>query len=210
MRKRIGFLVVVWGLSLCTLLPALYAAEGAPGVIQACIEHGNQRIYVVGPNETCKIQDTPIVLSTSASGSGGGSLVFQKRWNDQSVHPYGTWHPVPASEVTATIGGGPLLVQMNLSLEGGSHSTCRPIIDGQWAGDFSGQIKSYGDPYWTEGVIATGCCGGGLRAWTTSKVYTDVPPGSHTFAVQCATDGGILVVNDGGSRFSSWSVTELK
>jgi len=98
---------------------------------------------------------------------------------------------------------------MNLSLTGGSHGTCRPTVDGVWAGDYSGQTKSATDPFWTEGLVAVGCCGGGFRGWTTSKVYTNIPPGTHAFAIECATDGGRMLVNSSPEVFSTWSVIEL-
>lgn len=214
MRKRIGFLAVVLGLSLCMLVPTLYAAGSNPGVIQACIEHGNKQIYVVEEGEFCKKHDTPIQLSTSASGGGGGTLVFNKRWNDKSSFGSFAWHTIIGSEVGAIVGGGPLLVQMNVSLSYGGHRTCRPVIietvSGgsvvQWLGDYSSQTKPYSDPFWTEGWTSSYS----PIMWATSKIYTDVPAGTHTFALQCATDSSFVEVNDGYSLFSSWSVTELK
>jgi hypothetical protein len=99
---------------------------------------------------------------------------------------------------------------MNLSMVNGSHATCRPIIDGQWAGDYGGQTKSISDPFWTEGLMAVGCCGGGWRKWTNQRIYTGVPARSHTFEVQCVADGGFLTVNDNNTVFSSWTVFEVQ
>jgi hypothetical protein len=145
------------------------------------------------------------------AGPPGSTLVFEKRWSDSSNHPCcGSWHSAPASEVMAATTGATLLVQMDLSLVNGSHGTCRPMIDGQWAGDFGGLPKSGSDPYWTEGLMAVGCCGNGWRRWTSSRIYADVPTGNHTFTVQCATDSGVMQLSSSGSVFSSWQVFELK
>jgi hypothetical protein len=59
-------------LALALLLAAgssLIPAPADAAVIPACVEHGNGRIYVLGPNESCKKQDRPLQLST---GDGGG------------------------------------------------------------------------------------------------------------------------------------------
>jgi hypothetical protein len=112
--------------------------------------------------------------------------------------------------VTATTHGGALLVQTNLSLVNGSHATCRPLIDGQWAGDYSGQPKSINDPFWTEGLMAVGCCGGGWRKWANQRIYAGVLAGSHIFEVQCVTDGGSVTMNDNNAIFSSWAVFEVQ
>lgn len=145
------------------------------------------------------------------SGPPGTTVVIDQRWSSASDHPCcGAFHTASGSRAAATTQGGALLILMDLSLNGGSHSVCRPVIDDVWAGDFSGQAKPPSDVYWVEGLMATGCCGGGWRKWTTSRLYTGVPAGTHTFAVQCATDGSLLRVNDGYSVFSSWTVLEVR
>lgn len=139
--------------------------------------------------------------------AGVGALVFEKTWNAPSSNSSCcVWQDIPESTVTATTNGGPLFINMNLYFSTqGSFGTCRPVIDNQWAGDFSGFLKSPGDPFWTEGIQG----GSGWISWTKSRVYTNVPSGEHTFKIQCAGNDRLDVNSGSFSVFSSWSVIEL-
>lgn len=222
------------GVPLLVVVAAFFAgasaahAQSNPELIYACVQKSSQQVRIVEGAGMCR--STEISLSWNVAGTRGPAgadgdqgpagpagpegppgtaLVFAKRWSDQSNHSCCQWHTAPASEVTASTQGGALLIQMDLSLVNGSHGTCRPLIDGQWAGDFAGEPRPPNDsPFWTEGLMAVGCCGGGWRRWTSNRVYTQVPAGPHTFAVQCATDGGNMQLS--GGPFSSWQVFEIK
>ncbi len=161
---------------------------------------------------------------TGATGpqgpSGFGRLVLNQSWSlGTAVSAVGTgegrWKNVLLSvlnPVEYTVNGGPLLINMNIVLTGGSTATCRPMIDDLWAGDYSGLVKSPNDPFWTEGNIAVGGLGGS-HSWSTTRIYTGIPAGNHTFEIQCATDSGVLQVNQtSGSSvtYSYWSVIELQ
>lgn len=145
---------------------------------------------------------------------------FQKSWNVTTTDQgngfpcCNTWHTINESQFQMTTAGGSLLVALNIQLNGGSHGTCQTIIDGQWAGSYSqgavpGPVNG-ADVYWKEGLQAVGCCGGGWRPWRVTRIYPGVPAGTHTFAVQCATDGGTMTSCDGSSVSGcSISVVEL-
>jgi hypothetical protein len=131
-----------------------------------------------------------------------------KSWLTQSSHPCcGSWTSITDSTFMMQTNGGDLMITMDISLNGGSHGTCQPIIDGQWAGSY-GNLPKTNDVYWKEGLQAVGCCGGGWRKWTASRIYPGVPAGMHNFTVQCATDSGTMSAGE-PSASSSWSVVEL-
>ena len=119
------------------------------------------------------------------------------------------WVTVANSSVTATTRGGPLQIFTSISLNaaGGSTTTCQPIVDGSWAGSFSG-MPSFGDPFWKEGLMYTG--DGAWHVWTGNRVYPNIPAGSHTFAVQCATNTGTAGYCNSANVGCSLTVIELQ
>jgi hypothetical protein len=131
----------------------------------------------------------------------------QVSWAFPSTHGAGVWSNIGASILPFTTTGKPLLITMNLSLNGGSHGTCRPMIDGVWAGTYGG-LPNPGDPFWQEGLIGVGVVGGAWARWNLSRIYPAVPAGSHTFQVQCATDGGTMQ-SCGTTIACSFGVIEL-
>jgi len=138
-------------------------------------------------------------------------VLFEKSWSTQSSAEAGLWWPVPGSRIQSiTTAGGPLLISMSVYVAGGGHATCRPVIDGRWAGDFALLSKSADDPFWTEGLVAVGVLGNAFQAWSKTRVYFGVPAGTHTFMIQCATDDGTLTIGSDPQVRSSWSVIELR
>jgi len=131
----------------------------------------------------------------------------QVSWQSPTQHPAGSWTTITSSSFNATTNGGSLLIFTDLSLVSGSSGTCRPIIDGKWAGSY-GSLPGNGDPFWMEGLTSVGCCGGGWKRWNKVRMYTDVPAGDHTFALQCATDGGTMQSCD-TSVGCSWGFIEF-
>ena len=97
---------------------------------------------------------------------------------------------------------------MGIALFGGSHASCRPIIDGVWAGTYGG-LPNPGDPFWQEGLQCVGACGSGWQRWSSSRIYPGVPAGTHAFQVQCVTDGATLNVCGASSIGCYWSIVEL-
>jgi hypothetical protein len=101
-----------------------------------------------------------------------------------------TFVTVPGSIVGFESAGGPLLINVDMSLFASVAQTfnCRPMINGVWAGVFGGY------PYvdrWTEGLTATQY---GWVNWSKSRVYTGIPAGMHTLSIQCLKDGNVSMM----------------
>ena len=135
----------------------------------------------------------------------------QQTWNTQTAVPCCSWVPLTGSASQTTTNGGPLLIQMAVSMTGGSHSACAPFLNGKWAGDYGGLPNpgpTPASPFWREGVMQTGATSGWLR-WNLDRVYPGVPADTYTLDVRCATDAGVLTVNS-ITVPSYVSVVELK
>lgn len=142
------------------------------------------------------------------AGPAGASAIrgyVTKSWANQSNHGTGNWSNVPESQLNLVTSGGPLLIGMGLSLVNGSHSACRPLIDGQWAATYAGE-QDPGTPYWPAGLIYTS---GVWDKWSETRLYVGVPAGPHTFLIQCVTDSGTMQVNNNSNVRSHWYILEL-
>ena len=146
---------------------------------------------------------------TGPQGPSGTINFGQKSWNGGTTQSSGSWVTINASLMNITTSGGPLLITVNTYLNGGSHSTCRPIIDGVWAGTYGG-LPNSGDPFWQEGLIVTGASPGNWWPWNKTRLYPGIPAGNHTLQVQCATNSGTLGVCNDGSVACSVHFVELK
>jgi hypothetical protein len=133
----------------------------------------------------------------------------QRSWSGGAPQNAGAWVSIPNSLINLTTTGGDLMIQMGLSLIGGSHASCRPIIDGVWAGTYGG-LPNTGDPFWQEGLLCVGACSGNWQRWAATRIYPGVPAGAHAFQIQCVTDGATLTVCGSSSVGCYWSVVELK
>jgi hypothetical protein len=131
----------------------------------------------------------------------------QVSWVNGPAIPQGAWATIPGSTLPITTGGGPLRITVNVSFINGSHATCRPIIDGAWAGSFGG-LPNPGDPFWQEGLEYS--AGGVWHLWAKTRMYPGIPAGNHSLAVQCATDSGTLSVCAATSIACSMHFFELK
>jgi len=99
---------------------------------------------------------------------------------------------------------------MSIAMFGGSHSTCAPMLDGRWAGEYGGLPFTAPTtllPSWREGLLQTIW---GWQQWSTTRVYPGVPSGTYVFDVRCATDSGFVQINNGTGMYSYVSVIELK
>jgi hypothetical protein len=130
-----------------------------------------------------------------------------KDWVNGVTQGAGYWVTVNDSLLSIVTSGAPLMITVNTYLNGGSHATCRPVIDGVWAGQY-GMLPNPGDPKWQEGLVDTGL--GGWHPWQKTRIYPGVPAGPHQLQVQCATDGGTLGVCNSGSVACSVHFVELK
>jgi hypothetical protein len=144
-------------------------------------------------------------------GPAGATFVGQQTWNMQTLLRCCNFTLVDGSSLLATTSGGTLLIQMNISMVGGGHSSCAPFVDNVWAGSFfplPSTTPTTVAPSWREGLMQTGT--GGWHDWSPTRVYPSVPAGQHTFDVRCTTDIGTLQVNNSSGIFSYFSVLELK
>jgi hypothetical protein len=165
------------------------------------------------PGTNCAAGGVKLTGASGASyvcnGAPPATNHYQINWTAGTVIGVGTWTTLAGSQFTATTNGGDLLVFMSIPLLGsGSHSTCRPMIDGSWAGSYASLPLSPNEPYWTEGLVLTNSSGWAL--WAPTKLYRSIPAGSHTFSVQCATNTGTLTIGNAGTIGMSWGFTELR
>lgn len=119
-------------------------------------------------------------------GPAGAGLLVQHSWAVSfSFSDREKYVTIPGSTVDFVSGGGPLLINVDLSLHAYVAQTfgCRPMIDGVWAGSFAGLPFS---EKWTEGLQGTDWS---WVTWFKSRVYPRVPAGPHTLTVQCFKTG---------------------
>ena len=112
-------------------------------------------------------------------------LRAEKSWMQEFViAPSVTWTTVPGATVSFVSDGGPLLINLDLSIfaDGGQTFSCRPMVDGTWAGEY-GQYPV--TALWTEGLNFSPY---GWNQWSKSRVYKGVPAGNHTLTLQCVKD----------------------
>lgn len=145
------------------------------------------------------------------AGTSGASFVKQQTWNTSTPVACCKWVPIVPSRFRLTTTGGVLLIQMSISMTGGTNATCGPFIDNKWAGSFGPQPLPGWDslgPFWLqEGLMQTGT---GWHQWRTVRAYPNVPVGTYDFEVRCANDGYGSAVNDPSGVFPSYfSVMEL-
>lgn len=132
------------------------------------------------------------------NGSCGSLPVYQHRFqNVTSIAAASNWTTLTGSSFTVKTKGGPLEIELSIPLVGGSHSACRPIVDNQWAGSYESLPSSY---IWHEGLDQTGYSSGTIkRMWHRTRVYNNIPAGTHTVAVQCRTDQGTVTAGRTGA-----------
>lgn len=101
-----------------------------------------------------------------------------------SAVPNGTWTTQAGLSTTFTSNGGPVQIAMSIPLSGGSSSACRPIVDGATLS--VGEPDNFGSR-WHNGLVYTA---DGWAMWERTRVYRNIPAGTHTLAVQCIGDSG--------------------
>ena len=120
--------------------------------------------------------------------------------SSQAVDAYGTgweinngsantWYTLPHYNTTIDVQHGNLDIYQNIQLyhvNPNAYFTCRPLIDDQWAGSFAGLSWDANDQ---EGAHREAYQSDGHHGmWNRSRIYTDIPPGSHTVKIQCLSD----------------------
>ena len=116
-------------------------------------------------------------------GPPGGGLRAERSWlGEFPLTVKEVWITVPQATVPFTSNGGPLLINVDLSLYSPAspqYFSCRPVVDGRWAGEYGGYPVA---PLWSEGLNGPNP---GWFAWRKTRVYTGIPAGDHTLTVQC-------------------------
>jgi hypothetical protein len=140
------------------------------------------------------------------AGPAGASLRGDHSWAEAfQFTAANVWLVVPASSMSFVSEGGPLVINVDMSLFSPDKATfsCRPMIDGQWAGSYGNYPFS---SQWTEGLAGTTW---GWILWSKSRVYTGVPAGPHTLTVECLKDQPINAMVGHAIVPESVSVLEL-
>jgi len=101
---------------------------------------------------------------------------------NQTMGATNQWFNVNGLSLKFQAQGGPVRIALTVPMTGGSHSACRPLIDGVPAGKDDVDNLSY---TWQEGLMYVG---GPWNVWNRTRVYNKVPAGEHTLTVQCLTD----------------------
>ncbi len=100
-----------------------------------------------------------------------------KSWVDANV-----WSAAPGMVAPFYAAGGPVMFTTSIPLVDGSHSSCRPMIDGMPAGMYNGHATTY---RWQEGLSYSAPW---WRMWNNSRIYPGIAPGWHTAAIECFND----------------------
>jgi len=164
-------------------------AQGAPGAVGPQGPAGARGL----PGEKGEKGETGLEGAAGPQGSvgpagpagAGAGVRAQHTWAATfDITQQLQWVTIPASSVVFTSEGGALLISMDMALFSLSpqSASCRPMIDGQWAGDFGGYPFFDG---WTEGPGYASW----WYPWSKSRLYTGVPAGSHVLTVECKKDG---------------------
>ncbi len=158
---------------------------GAPGTVGATGPAG-----AIGPAGSAG----PIGATGPQGPAGGSTLVAAKNWLVGSAAwtpgPANTWLTLPNSGFSGSTTGGPLLIHTQVPLIVGPNTSvsCQPLIDGEWAGTLgliTTGLYPYADSYYREGTISNPGFAWIWTVWSSARVYTSIPSGTHTFAVQC-------------------------
>jgi cysteine-rich repeat protein len=77
-------------------------------------------------------------------------------------------------------------VSISLSIGNGGHAGCLPWMDGA---PMKSEEQAYGDAFWHAGLESTY---GSWINWTHTRLYKNIPLGTHTFSIRCYNDSGTL------------------
>ncbi|MCA9719247.1 MAG: DUF4215 domain-containing protein [Myxococcales bacterium] len=118
--------------------------------------------------------------------------LYQHRWKGEQTINSGMWTKIDAADADIKTRGGALEIELSIPLVSGGDSSCRPTIDGEWAG----AAQMLPDVYeYHEGRDRTGWNNPkGYRIWRRARVYYDIEAGDHVLGVECRTNQGMLKV----------------
>jgi hypothetical protein len=145
----------------------------------------------------CRTDSGTVTVSDSAMTAMINVFTYPSAANAQKVKvsydnhigymnavPNGTWTTQTGLATTFTSNGGPVQIGMSIPLSGGSTSACRPIVDG--AALTAGEPDDFGT-IWQNGLVYTV---DGWAMWDRTRIYKNIPAGTHTLGVQCVGDSG--------------------
>ena len=97
---------------------------------------------------------------------------------------------VAGTDLTFDTVGGDIEVAISLPIGNGGHAACLPWVDGAI---IKSEEQAYTNAFWTAGIESTY---GAWTMWTHSRVYKNIPGGTHTFSIRCHNDSGTLNMGD--------------
>jgi len=178
---------VMWNNS--RLYPGVLAGAHTLGV--QCREDSTTASTAVG-NAQMTITASVIPFGPAATDSTKAYVVGAPGGQNIATGGYVT---ITGLTLTATTTGGPVRIGISLPLNGGSHSSCRPLVDGIPAGTGDIDNTTY---IWEEGLTLTAPgTNGGWTLWNRNRIYTGLSAGSHNFTVACVTDAATVSIGNG-------------
>ena len=115
-----------------------------------------------------------------------------------------TFQKLNGSGFSGTTHGYPLLIQVSVPLYNlNGNVACQPAVDGAWAGAPAFPSSVSGDVMKEGFVTALG-----YVTWSSARIYTNIPPGNHQFAIQCWAAGTVFFATP--TAVVSMSVIELQ
>jgi hypothetical protein len=90
-----------------------------------------------------------------------------------------------------------------------SQFSCLPAIDGAWAGRFGFGPGQTSLPY-VEGIEYNGTANLLLVAWSRSRIYSDIPSGTHNVDIRCWATGGLSAPLVADFAVNSLTVKEIR
>lgn len=151
---------------------------GPAGTIAGVMCPAGQHLRGIDASGAAVCVTTGDVAAPSALVARLGNAASNK---PSSVYYY-EWENIPNFAIPFIAAGGPVQIIPSLSLNGGSSSTCRPLIDGLPAGLFDGEDTTN---FWQTGLAYTG---NRWALWASGRAYPNVPPGRHLVTLQCKED----------------------
>ncbi|MCA9690319.1 MAG: hypothetical protein KC636_11965 [Myxococcales bacterium] len=97
---------------------------------------------------------------------------------------------VPGTDLTFDVGGGDIEVAVSLPIGNGGHAACIPYMDGA---PIPSSVQQYTPVKWSAGLTSTYSS---WNMWTHSRVYKNIPAGTHTFSIRCHNDSGTLSIGE--------------
>lgn len=161
--------------------------------------------------------DAKLQGNLTVSGSIAGKFASQNRnlvqvraKGGQCYAAGGNYKPIDGLTLKTTTVGGSLRISGSITVQYGVSTAVRAVVDGKYAGEFSGIPWSY---LFQDGVVSTGgaLCGSYVQL-SHDRLFTGIPAGLHTVELQIYTSGACggnacgVVVGNGG--MDGWLAAE--